>query len=151
MLSAFPQWQASRLAWSRLIHPCPVLVTISDAGMYFCWRQGRRWRFRSALWPEGACRDGSPNNTEAIGELIADLLFDLQLLGRSWCFASSFSGHWCVVDGLSAADITSEGLRRDSLGSVDLPFNLEQSYLLTTPIQDISLSLESHDPPSGLD
>ena len=30
----------------------------------------------------------------------------------------------------------SEGLRRDSLGSVDLPFNLEQSYLLTNPIQD---------------
>ena len=137
MLSAFPQWQASRLAWSRLIHPCPVLVTITDAGMYFCWREGRRWRFRSALWPEGACRDGSPSNREAIGELIADLLFDLQLPGAELvlCLPPS-AAHWCVVDGLSAADITSEGLRRDSLGSVDLPFNLEQSYLLTTPIQD---------------
>ena len=137
MFSTLPQWQSSRLAVFRLIDPRPVLVTISDAGATFCWRDGRRWNFRSASWPNGACRDGSPQNREAIGELIADLLFDLDLPGAELvlCLPPAAS-HWCVIDGLSADAFTTDGLRRDCLGSVDLPFDLEQSYLLTTSIQD---------------
>lgn len=137
MLTAFPQWQASRLAWSRLIHPRPVLLLISDGGLFICWRDGCRWNFRSVLWPKGACRDGLPCHREAIGELIADVLFDLELPGAELVLCLSPAvAHWRVLDGLSADDFTTEGLRRECLVSVDLPFNLEQSYLLTTPIQD---------------
>ena len=69
--------------------------------------------------------------------MIADLLFDLQLPGAELvlCLPPA-AAHWCVVGGLSATDVNSEGLRRDNLGSEDLPFNIDQSYLLTTPIQD---------------
>ena len=81
MLPEFPQWQSFRLAWTRLIHPCPVLVVVSDDRLLFCWHSGQRWRFRSALLPDGACRDGVPLQRDAIGELIADLLFDLDLPG----------------------------------------------------------------------
>ena len=137
MLSVPPQWQASRLAWSRLIHPRPVLVTISDAAVSFCWRDGGQSMFRSAPWPEGACRDGSPSHREAIGELIADLLFDLDLPGAELVLSlPPAAAQWRVVDGLSADGFTTEASNRDLLGSVDVPFNLEESYLLTTAIQD---------------
>ena len=137
ILSAFPQWQASRLAWTRLIHPYPLLVMISNQGMWCCWRQGADWSFRSALWPDGACRDGVPHQRDAIGELIADLVFDLGLPGAELvlCLPPA-SGTWRVLDGLSTQHEDAQARCRSALESMDLPFNLEQSYLLTTPIQD---------------
>ena len=137
MFSGSPQWQAIRLAWSRLIDPCPVLVMISNGGLVCCWKGAKGWMFRSASWSQGACRDGMPQQREAIAELIADLLFDLDLPGAELvlCLPPP-SGSWCVIDGLIDDDWNINGLLRDRLGSADLPFDLEQSYLMTGPIQD---------------
>ncbi len=137
MFSGSPQWQATRLAWSRLTDPRPVLLMVSDSGLLCCWRGGKDWMFRSALLPDGASRDGVPLQREAIGEFIADLLFDLDLPGAELvlCLPPS-SGSWCVIDGLTEDDWDSNGLLRGRLGSVDLPFDLEQSYLMTSTIQE---------------
>ena len=137
MLSGFPQWQTLRLAWSRLIHPCPVLVTIADGSLVFCWRSGGGWLFRSASLSVGACRDGFPQQQEAIAELIADLLFDLELPGAELvlCLPPA-AAHWRVIDGMQEEHWDNNGLCRDSLVSIDLPFNLEKSYLLSTAIQN---------------
>lgn len=133
MFSAFPQWQASRLALSRLLHPRPVLVMISDSGLLCCWKGGQQWMFRSALWPQGACRDGLPLQREAMAELIADLLFDLDLPGAELVLSLPPSAAtWCIVDGLTAEDWDSQGSLRERLGSAELPFDLEQSYLTTS-------------------
>ena len=39
---------------------------------------------------------------------------------------------WCIVDGLTAEDWDSQGSLRERLGSAELPFDLEQSYLTTS-------------------
>ena len=137
MLFGSMQWQAIRLAWSRLMHPCPVLVMISDQALVFCWRHGASWTFRSAQWPEAACRDGMPHRGEAIGELIADLLFDLNLPGAELVLSlPPSSASWCVIDGLNKDACYGDGLLRDRLRCVDLPFDLQQRYLMTGRIQD---------------
>lgn len=137
MLSGSSQWQALRLAWARLIHPRPVLVMISDDGLLFCWKKGGRWTFRSALWPDGVCHGGLPLNREAIGELIADLLFDLELPGAELvlCLPPAVAT-WSIVDGMFADDSKIDLQCRGELASLDLPFSLEQSYLLIMPIQN---------------
>lgn len=136
MLPEFPQWQSFRLAWTRLIHPCPVLVVVSDDRLLFCWHSGQRWRFRSALLPDGACRDGVPLQRDAIGELIADLLFDLDLPGAQLvlCLPPS-AASWRVIDGLGQEHLGSPGSCRERLRSAELPFDLDQSYLMMMPIQ----------------
>ena len=61
-------------------HPAPSCGHCCRQRLVFCWRTGDGWLFRCAL-AAGACPDGLPHQTEAIAELIADLLFDLELLG----------------------------------------------------------------------
>ena len=113
-----------------------MLVTVADSALVFCWRTGDGWLFRCASLAAGACSDGLPHQTEAIAELIADLLFDLELPGAELvlCLPPS-AAHWRVIDGMKEEQWDNNGLCRDSLVSIDLPFNLEQAYLLTTTIQ----------------
>ena len=94
--------------------------------------------------PDGACRDGLPYQREAIGELIAELLFDLNLPGaelvlslppppRGWSSILNRDGSYHDVS------------LRDHLSSVDLPFDLQQSYLLAGPLQDsVAVAGASH-------
>jgi len=125
-----------RLAWARLTHPRPVLVTVSSTSLVFCWRSGRTWMFRAAAVSGEACCDGFPQQREGIAELIADLVFDLELPGAELvlCLPPS-AAHWCVIDGMKEVHWDNNGLCRDSLVSIDLPFNLENSYLLSTAVQ----------------
>ncbi|AII48239.1 hypothetical protein KR52_03595 [Synechococcus sp. KORDI-52] len=137
MLSSFPQWQSSRLAWDRLIHPRPVLVMISNGGLSICWRGARGWTFRCADLSAGSCRDGMPKAREAIGELIADLLFDVELPGAELVLSlPPAAASWRVLDGLSCDVEAMPDLRRELPGSLDLPFSLDQSYLMTSVIGD---------------
>ena len=137
ILSAFPQWQTIRLAWSRLIHPRPVLLSISDSHLVFCWRGRGGWLFRSASLSAGACCNGLPQQKEALAELIADLVFDLGLAGAELvlCLPPALA-HWCVVDGLKEEHWDSNGSCRYSLVSADLPFKLQESYVLSQALQD---------------
>ena len=137
MLLGSMQWQAIRLAWSRLMHPRPVLMMMSDHWLVCCWRDGGSWAFRSAQWPEGSCRDGLPQRPEAIGELIADLLFDLNLPGAELVLSlPPASASWCVIDGLNKYAGYGDGFLRDHLRCMNLPFDLQHSYLMADRIQD---------------
>ena len=134
-LPEFPQWQSFRLAWSRLIHPCPVLVVVLDDRLLFCWGSGQHWRFRSALLPDGACRDGVPLQREALGDFIADLIFDCDLPGAELVLCLPLrAAAWCVVDGYGSD--RGPGLLPPSLQSLDLPFDLAESYITASPVQD---------------
>ena len=137
MLSELPQWQVFRTAWRRLMFPSPVSVIISDRAMFCCWRRaGHSW-FRSVLWPEGACRDGFPQQSDAISECLADLLLDLDLPGAELILTlPPAAASWCVLDGLSADPRAGMDVIREALGTSDVPFNLDQSYLATTYLQD---------------
>ena len=132
-LPEFPQWQSFRLAWSRLIHPRPVLVVVLDDRLLFCWGSGQHWRFRSALVPDGACRDGVPLQREALGDFIADLIFDCDLPGAELVLCLPLRA---AAGALSTATDRIGAWLPPSLQSLDLPFDLAESHITASPVQD---------------
>ena len=86
-------------------------------------------------WPEGVCRDGVPRQREAVGELIADLIFDCDCPGAELVFCLPLrAASWCVVDGYGSDG--SPGLVPQALQSVELPFGLAESYVTSSPVQE---------------
>ena len=85
--------------------------------------------------PDGVCRDGVPLQREAVGELIADLIFDCDSPGAELILCLSLdAASWCVVDGYGSE--SSPGLVAQALQSVDLPFDLAASYITSSPAKD---------------
>ena len=80
-LGELPQLTALSLAWRHLVDLKPVLILVNNTGLVCCWEQRGRWQQRVVGWPEGVCRDGVPLQREAVGELIADLIFDCDCPG----------------------------------------------------------------------
>ena len=78
-----------------------------------------------------------PKAREAVGELIADLLFDVELPGAELVLSlPPAAASWRILDGLSCDVEAMPDLRRELPGSLDLPFSLDQSYLMTSAIGD---------------
>ena len=76
-----------------------------------------------------------PLQREAVGELIADLIFDCDCPGAELVLCLPLeAASWCVVDGFGADG--SPGLLPQALQSVDLPFDLAESYVTSSPAQE---------------
>ena len=96
-------------------------MLVSNTSLVCCWEQRGRWLQRVVTWPDGVCRDGVPLQQEAVGELIADLIFDCDSPGAELVLCLPLqAASWCVVDGYGADG--SPGLLSQALQSVDLPF-----------------------------
>ena len=134
-LGELPQLTALSLAWRRLVDLKPVLMLVNNTGLVCCWEQRGRWQQRVVGWPEGVCRDGVPLQREAVGELIADLIFDCDCPGAELVLCLPLqAASWCVVDGYGADG--SPGLLPQALQSVDLPFELAESYITSSPVKE---------------
>ena len=134
-LGELPQLTALNLAWRRLVDVKPVLISVSNTSLVCCWDQGGCWRQRVVALPDGVCRDGVPLQREAVGELIADLIFDCDSPGAELILCLSLdAASWCVVDGYGSE--SSPGLVAQALQSVDLPFDLAASYITSSPAKD---------------
>ena len=134
-LGELPQLTALSLAWRRLVDLKPVLMLVNNTGLVCCWEQRGRWQQRVVGWPEGVCRDGVPLQREAVGELVADLIFDCDCPGAELVLCLLLeAASWCVVDGYGADG--SPGLLPQVLQSVDLPFDLAESYVTSSPVQE---------------
>ena len=130
-LGELPQLTTLSFAWRRLIDPQPVLIAVNNASLVCCWTHGGSWQQRVLAWPDGVCRDGVPLQREAVGELIADLIFDCDSPGAELVLCLPLqAADWCVVDGYGSYG--SPGLLPQSLPSVDLP----ESYIASLPVQD---------------
>ena len=130
-----PQLTALSLAWQRLVDVKPVLIAVNNKGLVCCWDQSGLWQQRVVAWPDGVCRDGVPLQREAVGELIADLIFDCDCPGAELVLCLPLAAAaWCVVDGYGSDG--SPGLLPQSLQSVDLPMDLAESYITLSPVQD---------------
>jgi hypothetical protein len=113
----------------------PVLIAVNNKGLVCCWDQSGLWQQRVVAWPDGVCRDGVPLQREAVGELIADLIFDCDCPGAELVLCLPLAAAaWCVVDGYGSDG--SPGLLPQSLQSVDLPMDLAESYITSSPVQD---------------
>ena len=116
-----------------------MLIAVNNTSLVCCWAHGDGWQQRVVAWPEGVCRDGVPLQREAVGELIADLIFDCDCPGAELVLCLPLeAASWCVVDGFGADG--SPGLLPQALQSVDLPFELAESYVTSSPVQE-SLAL----------
>ena len=134
-LGELPQLKALNFAWRRLVDVKPLLIAVSNTSLVCCWDQGGRWRQRVVALPDGVCRDGVPLQREAVGELIADLIFDCDSPGAELILCLSLdAASWCVVDGYGSE--SSPGLVAQALQSVDLPFDLAASYITSSPAKD---------------
>ena len=134
-LAELPQLTALSLAWRRLVDVKPVLITVNNTRLVCCWHKGGGWWQRVVDWPDGVCRDGVPLQREAVGEFIADLIFDCDLPGAELVLCLPLrAAAWCVVDGYGSD--SAPGLLPPSLQSLDLPFDLAESYVTSSPVQD---------------
>ena len=134
-LNELPLLIGLKSAWRRLVEPKPVLIAFNDTTLVCCWAQGDHWQQRVVKWPEGVCRDGVPLQREAVGEFIADLIFDCDVPGAELVICLPLNAvSWCVVDGYASH----RGLDQlpQFLQSVDLPFDLAESYVTSSPVQD---------------
>ena len=134
-LGELPQLTALSLAWRRLIDVKPMLMVVNNTSLVCCWDQGGDWHQRIVAWPDGVCRDGVPLQREAVGELIADLIFDSDCPGAELVLGLPLrAASWCVVDGYGSDG--SPGLVPQALQSVALPFDLAESYVTSLPVQE---------------
>ena len=134
-LGELPQLTALSLAWRRLIDVKPVLMAVNNTSLVCCWDQSGRWQQRVVGWPDGVCRDGVPLQREAVGELIADLIFDCDCPGGELVLCLPLdAASWCVVDGYGSDG--SPVLVPQALQSVELPFDLAESYITSSPVQE---------------
>ena len=133
-LGELPQITALGLAWRRLVDVKPVLIAVNNTNLVCCWDQGGLWRQRVVTWPNGVCRDGVPLQREAVGDLIADLILDCDCPGAELILCLPLqAAAWRVVDGYGS-DVE-PGRLPQSLQSVDLPFDLANSYITASPVQ----------------
>ena len=127
-LAELPQLTALRLAWRRLVDLKLVLILVNNTSLVCCWEQRGRWQQRVVGWLDGVCRDGVPLQREAVGELIADLIFECDCPGAELVLCLPLkAASWCVVDGHGADSLP--GLLPHALQSVDLPFECAESYV----------------------
>jgi len=99
-LGELPLFQTWSINLRRLLTTQRVLVVVSDQRLVCSWRSQLGWVWRSATWPEACCRDGQPLQTEAMGELLADLLLDAELTGVQVELVLPLQGcAWRVLDG----------------------------------------------------
>ena len=134
-LNELPLLIELKVAWRRLVDPRSVLITLDNTGLVCCWAQGDRWKQRVVNWPNGVCRDGMPLQRDAVGELIADLILDCDCPGAELVLCLPMeAASWCVVDGCGTDG--SPGLLSQVLQAVELPFDLAESYVTSSPVQD---------------
>ena len=134
-LGELPQLTALSLAWRRLVDVKPVLIAVDNSSLACCWNQAGRWKQRVVALPDGVCRDGVLLQREAVGELIADLIFDCDCPGAELVLCLPLqAASWCVVDGYGADSLP--GLLPHALQSLDLPFDLAESYVTSSPVQE---------------
>ena len=95
-----PLFQAWTINLRRLLTTQRVLAVVSDQRLVCSWRSQLGWVWRSATWPEACCREGLPLQPDAMGELLADLLLDVDLVGTQVELALPLEAcEWRVLDG----------------------------------------------------
>ena len=129
-IADIPQLQPLLASWKRIVDIRPVLVALSDQGLICCWNDGNTWMQRSGSWPLGSCQEGVPLQREAIGELLADLLFDCDVIGAQIVLCLPLSAaRWRVLEGMPPEPIRYGADPRLLLAESSWAEGLQDSYL----------------------
>lgn len=129
-IADIPQLQPLLASWKRIVDIRPVLVALSDQGLICCWNDGNTWLQRGCSWPLGSCQEGVPLQREAIGELLADLLFDCDVVGAQIVLCLPLAAaRWRVLEGMSQGLIPDGTDPRLLLADSGWSEGLQDSYL----------------------
>jgi len=103
-------------------------VAVTDQGVSCAWMTKGGWRWAAAEWPQGACVKGRPQHSEAMADLIADLLLDVGIVGaRVELLLPLELCDWRVLDALSLPK--SSLLDRGIQGQLSWRFDPDASYV----------------------
>ena len=133
-LVEFPQVQALKVSWQRLLKAQRVLVAVTDQSLICCWMRAGQWVWRSGVLPPDCCRDGVPLLPELIGDFLGELLLDCDLPGAqielllphsACCWRLFEAGSSEPDQGLAAARSYLAGLQ-ESVEPDDLDVSFQQ-------------------------
>ena len=80
-------------------------MALSAEGLICAWLSNGHWVWASASWPEGICRQGYPQQPEALADLIADFLLDVGIVGAQVELLLPLElCDWRVFDGINSCD-----------------------------------------------
>ena len=129
-LGELPLVQTWSINLRRLLITQRVLVVVSDQRLVCSWRSQLGWVWRSATWPEACCQDGQPLQAEAMGELLADLLLDADLMGAQVELVLPLQGcAWRVLDGNHVPELVLSDGSLDWLDELNWPLEASNSYV----------------------
>ena len=95
------------------------------------------WTWRSGLWPPDSIRDGQPLQRDAMAELLAELLFDCDVVGAQLELVLPLQGlHWRVLEGVAPEQPMDSAELLATTTELNWPLELAESYLATTPCVD---------------
>ena len=141
----FPLLQRLQVGMQRWLGSSSVVVAIDDTALQLLWKHKSGFNLRHVALPPGLCRDGLPMQPEALGEFLADLMLEINLLGAEvFLLLPLQSCHWRL---LSWPEGSEDSDRLLALRQLDPPLNwplsLAKSYLTLTPIPPIAAAADA--------
>jgi len=135
-----PQLQSIWFGLRRLIQSRRVVAIVSDQRLICAWEERGIWHWRSGAWPPDCLRDGHPLQRDAIADLLAELLFDSDVVGAQLELVLPIQGsHWRVLDGVAAEQLIESAELITSMTDVSWPFEASDSYVTIAPCVDQTL------------
>ena len=98
------------------------------------------WHWRSGLWPPDSIRNGQPLQQDAIADLLAELLFDCDVVGAQLEFVLPIqSSQWCLLEGV-APELQTDSAELLAI-TTELNWSLDaaDSYVAIAPCIDQTL------------
>ena len=137
-----PQLQALTMIVQRLLKAQPVLAVVTDQHLVVCWQRRESWFWRLGQWAPDSCRDGVPLLREAMGELLADLLFESDVLGAEILLVlPEASCDWRVLEGASLSRLEQIADRSRLLSELTWSIEPDATVLALSPCGDAVLAL----------
>ena len=106
-----------------------VLMALTAEGFICAWLSNGDWVWASVSWPEGICRQGYPQQPEALADLIADFLLDVGIVGAQVELLLPLElCDWRIFDGINSGDPA--GLNSILLGNLPWPHDADKHYVV---------------------
>ena len=132
-----PQVQDLMMSWRRMLKAQCVLVAVSDRELVCSWKASSGWVWRSAVWPPDSCRGGMPLRREPMGELLADLLLDCDIVGAEIALLLPLGAcTWRVLDGVHLDKLEAANFSYLNLGGHDAGVDSKDVYRSYLAISD---------------
>jgi hypothetical protein len=137
-----PQLQAFGMSVQRLLKAQPVFAVVTDQHLVVCWQRRESWCWRLGHWAPDSCRDGVPLLREAMGELLADLLFESDVLGAEILLVlPEATCDWRVLEGVSLSRLEQVPDRSRLLSELTWSIDPDATALALSPCGDAVLAL----------